>query len=64
MVRAFEVENKLVDETWAVRSTCNTALQSTPGQLVFRRDMIWDKAHVSDWQCVKPRKQTLINKNK
>jgi hypothetical protein len=59
MVRTFEVENQLINETdpwsgilsaaaWAVRSACHTALQSTPGQLVFGRDMIWDAAHVAD----------------
>jgi hypothetical protein len=41
MVRAFEVENQLIDETrpwpgilsaaaWAVHSACHTTLQSTP----------------------------------
>jgi uncharacterized protein YaiL (DUF2058 family) len=25
--------------------------------------MIWDVAHVADWQYIKQRKQTLINKN-
>ena len=48
---------------WAVCSACHATLQSTPGQLVFEPDMIWDAAHVADWQCVKQRKQTLTNKN-
>jgi hypothetical protein len=63
MLRAFEVENQPTDESdpwsgilsavaWAVRSACHTALQSTPGQLVFGRDMTWDMAHVADWQHV------------
>jgi hypothetical protein len=34
-----------------------------PVQLVFRRDMIWDIAHVADWQYIKQHKQMLINKN-
>ena len=74
MLRTFEVENQPLDESdpwsgilsavaWAVRSTYHTTLQSTPGQLVFGRDMIWDIAHVADWQYIKQRKQTLINKN-
>ena len=74
MVRTFEVENQPIDEddpwsgilsavAWAVRSTFHTTLQSTPGQLVFGRDMIWDTAHVADWQYIKQRKQTLIKKN-
>jgi hypothetical protein len=70
----FEAENQPMDESdpWsgilsaaaqAVRSACHAASQSTPGQLVFGRDMIWDTVHVADWQHVKQRKQTLIDKN-
>jgi hypothetical protein len=75
MLCAFEVENQPTDESnpwsgilsavaWAVCSMHHAASQSTPGQLVFGRDMIWDTAHVADWQHVKQRKQTLIDKNK
>jgi hypothetical protein len=74
MLRTFEVENQPIDKSdpwsgilsaaaWAARSGHHATLQSTPGQLVFGRDMIWDTAHVADWQCIKQRKQTLINKN-
>jgi hypothetical protein len=75
MLRAFEAENQPMDESdpwsgilsaaaWAVCSACHAASQSTPGQqLVFGRDMIWDIAHVADWQHVKQCKQTLIDKN-
>jgi hypothetical protein len=48
---------------WAVGSACHAALQSTPGQLVFGQDMIWDTAHATDWQCVKQRMQMLSNEN-
>jgi transposase InsO family protein len=74
MIRTFEMQNQEIDESdpwsgilsavaWAVRSTYHTTLKSTPGQLVFGRDMIWDIAHVADWQYIKQRKQLLINKN-
>jgi hypothetical protein len=67
MLRTFEVENQPIDESdpwsgilsavaWAARSACHAASQSTPGQLVFGRDMIWGTAHVADWQCLKQRK--------
>jgi hypothetical protein len=73
-LRTFEVENQPTDESdpwsgilsaaaWAVRSTCHATSQSTPGQSVFGRDMIWDTAHVADWQRVKRREQTLIDEN-
>jgi hypothetical protein len=74
MLRAFEAENQPMDESdpwsgilsaaaWAVRSACHATLQSTPGQSVFGRDMIWDTAHVADWQHIKQREQMLIDKN-
>ena len=74
VLRTFEAENQPIDESdpwsgilsaaaWAARSTHHTALQSTPGQLVFGRDVIWDMARVADWQRTKQRKQTLIDKN-
>jgi hypothetical protein len=69
MLCTFEAENQPTDESdpwsgilsavaWAVCSACHATSQSTPGQLVFGRDMIWDAAHVADWQCVKQREQT------
>jgi hypothetical protein len=75
MLCTFEAENQPTDKSdpwsgilsavaWVVRSTCHAASQSTPGLLVFGRDMIWDTAHdVADSQHVKQRKQTLIDKN-
>jgi hypothetical protein len=74
VLRTFEAENQPMDESdpwsgilsaaaWAVRSTCHAASQSTPGQSVFGQDMIWDMAHVADWQRVKHREQTSIDKN-
>ena len=73
MIRTFEIENQLIDESdpwsgilsavaWAVRSTYHTTLQSTPRQLVFGRDMIWDATHIADWQYIKQHKQALIKK--
>jgi hypothetical protein len=74
MIRTFEIENQEIDEkdpwsrilsavAWAVHSIYHTTLQSTQGQLVFGRDMIWNTTHIADWQYIKQRKQTLINKN-
>ena len=46
-----------------MRSACHAALQATPGQLVFGRDMMLPIQHIADWQHTKDRKQKLINKN-
>ena len=53
IIRTFELETNYLDEdnpwkgilsatAFAVRSTFHTSLQSTPGQLVFGRDMIFN----------------------
>ena len=74
MVRMFELEDTHMDEAdpwagtlaamaFAVHSTCHTALQPTPGQLVFGRDMIFNIQHTANWEYIKQRKQQLINLN-
>ena len=74
IIRTFELENNYLDEedpwkgvlgatAFAVRSTLHTTLKKTPGQLVFGRDMIFNMKHEANWEYIKDRKQTLINKN-
>jgi hypothetical protein len=74
MVHTFEIEKQLIHESdpwsgilsavaWAVHFKYHTTLQSTPGQLLFGQDAIWDTSHVADWQYIKQCKQILINKN-
>lgn len=74
MIRTFDLEgiDLAVDDPFAglvsavgfaIRSTYHTTLQSTPGQLVFGRDMIFPIQHLADWQLIKNRKQLLIDKN-
>jgi hypothetical protein len=56
IIRTFELESNYLDEddpwkgllsatAFAVRSTFHTSLQSTPGQLLFGRDMIFNIQH-------------------
>jgi hypothetical protein len=47
-----------------VRQTLSGSSSSTPGQLVFGRDMIFPINHIANWQFIKNRKQKLIDKNK
>ena len=74
IIRTFELESNYLDEddpwkgilsatAFAVRSTFHTSLQSTPGQLVFGRDMIFNIQHIANWEYIKQRKQRLINLN-
>ena len=72
MIRAFELESSEEDDPWkgilstvafAVRSTLNSTMKKTPGQLVFGRDMILNIQHQADWEYIKQRKQNKINEN-
>jgi hypothetical protein len=49
--------------TFAVWSTFHTTLQSSPGQLIFGRDMIFNIKHTANWEYIKQRKQQLIVRN-
>src|SRR5687767_7612144 len=74
MVRTFELETNYLDKddpwkgvlsatAFAVRSIYYTTLKKTPGQLVFGRDMIFNIAHVANWELIHQNKQKLIDKN-
>ena len=74
IIRTFELEDNYLDEedpwkgilsaaAFAVRSTFHTTLQTTPGQLVFGRDMMLNIFHTANWEYIKQRKQKIINLN-
>ena len=72
MLRTFNLEEKEEEDPWkgilsavafAVRSTIHTTMKKTPGQMVFKRDMILNITHQADWKLIKQRKQKLIDKN-
>jgi hypothetical protein len=73
MLRTFEDNNRdlppimpfwsfISAASWAICSTYHTALQATPGQLVFGRDMLLSIPFRADWAQMKIRKQGLSNK--
>jgi hypothetical protein len=72
IIRTFNVQSMDSDDPWtgmlaaamfAVRATCQTTLQASPMQLVFGRDAILNVKHASNWEHIRQRKQTRINKN-
>ena len=72
MLRTFNLEEEEEEDPWkgilsvvafAVRSTIHTTMKKTPGQMVFKRDMILNITHQADWEIIKQRKQRMINKN-
>ena len=73
IIRTFELETNYLDDNdpwkgilsataFAVRSTFHTTLRNSPGQLIFGRDMILNIKHEANWEFIRERKQTLINK--
>ena len=46
---------------WAAISSYHTTLKSTPGQLIFGRDMVLDIEHISDLFSLRKQKQIKID---
>ena len=73
IICAFEIQGMVLDDNnpwdgilaatmFALRATVHTTTQYTPAQLVFDHDSILNTRHEADWQLIKTRKQSLINK--
>jgi hypothetical protein len=67
IILTFDKESNYLDEddpwkgilnatAFAVRSNFHMSLQSTPGQLVLRSDMIFNIQHAASWEYIKQRK--------
>ena len=75
MIRTFQVhDNDLLDDedprasilaavAAAVRCTHNATMHATPKQLVIGRDFNTNAKFITDWDCVRVRKQECINDN-
>ena len=53
----------LAAAAFAIRSTYHTTLKSTPGQLVYGRDMLLNMKHVANWDAITNAKRKMILKN-
>ena len=73
-IRALELnsDNIDLDDPWsgvlgavafAIRSTYHTTLQATPGQLVFKRDMILPTTYVANWHQIRQNKLKRMKLN-
>ena len=47
----------LASIAWKIRASYHITIQTTPGQYVFGRDMIFNIASVLDWKVITPEKQ-------
>ena len=74
MVRIFELQECYLDEddpwkgilaaaAFAVRSTVHSTLQKFPGKLIFGRDMMLSINHEANWDLIRQKKQSKIDKN-
>ena len=72
IIRTFDVSNIVNNDPWsgilavtmfAIRATYHTALQASPMQLVFGKDVILNINHVANWEHIWQRKQLRINHN-
>ena len=75
LIRSFQLQDKPYDDpddpwggilmavAFALISMYHTALQATPGQLIFDRDMVLNVQHLTDWTVIKAHKQQIIHKN-
>ena len=71
LLRVYELEkyefprgdpwsNILASAAWAIRSTVHTTLGTTPGQLIYGRDMLFDLSFKANWKDIADCKRTRI----
>ena len=57
------VDDALATAMHAMRTNVATALGSSPGALVFSRDMFLDIPLIADWRVIKQRREQLVNES-
>ena len=57
------IENVLATVTYATRASVSRALNTSPGNLVFNRDMFVDVPLISNLAAIRDRRQQLIDEN-
>jgi hypothetical protein len=53
----------LSSAAYAIRSTFHTTLKSTPGQLVFGRNMVLPITFMADWGAIEQQRQKEMARN-
>ena len=44
-----DIADFLTNAAWAIRSTYHTVLKTSPGAVIFGRDMLFDVPFLADW---------------
>jgi hypothetical protein len=55
------VDTAIANTMYATCATVHSALKTTPGAMVFERDMLLDSPLIADLQLIQTRQQQLIN---
>ena len=53
----------LASTAFAIRSPFHTELDSSPGQLVFRRDMIFPTIYVANWRTIQQQRELRVKRD-
>ncbi len=62
-VNAESVSDFLDDTLWAVCSTYQPALKSSPGTAIFGRDVLFDIPYLANWNKIGEYRQAQTNRN-
>ena len=57
------VDDALATAMHSMRTNVTTALKSSPGALVYARDMFLNVLLIADWQTIQKHREQLVNKN-
>ncbi len=62
-VSESDIADFLTNAAWAVRSTYDTVLKTSPGAAIFGREMLFDVPFLADWKKKGEYRQSQTDKN-
>jgi hypothetical protein len=62
-VNSSDIDIVLPDATWAICFTHHTVLKTSPGAVIFGRDMLFDIPFIADWKKIGEHRQKLTDHN-
>jgi hypothetical protein len=62
-VKTSDIDVFLTVAAWAIRSTYHTVLKASPGEAIFRQDMLFDIPFIADWKKIGEHRQLLTDCN-
>ena len=59
----FEIDTVFQAVSWALRTTVSTVTKTSPGQIIFGRDMIFDFSVRANWEAIEKRRLKIAERN-